>query len=67
VSALDYALAYDGLGEVDQVFAQLDRAVDDAISDLVRLKVLAWSDAVRHDPRFDLLAKKIGLPQRSPI
>ena len=67
VSPLDYALAYDGLGEVDQVFTHLDRAVDDAISDLVRLKVLAWSSVVRRDPRFDRLAKKIGLlPATSP-
>ena len=62
VSPLDYALVYDGLGEVEQVFEQLDGAVDDAVSDLVRLQVLSWSDVVRRDQRFDELVRAIGLP-----
>jgi serine/threonine-protein kinase len=57
-SPLDFALVHAGLGEGDQVFAQLDRAVAERVSDLVRVKLLPWPEAVRSDPRFAALLQR---------
>ena len=35
-----------------ETFAQLGRAVDERVSDLVRVKLLPWPPAIRSDPRF---------------
>jgi eukaryotic-like serine/threonine-protein kinase len=61
VSPLDRALVHDGLGEPDAVFASLEEALDERISDMVRLRVLAWSPTVRRDPRFSALCLRVGL------
>jgi tetratricopeptide (TPR) repeat protein len=51
-SPLDFALVHAGLGEADQVFARLNQALDERISDMMRVALLPWPDAVRNDPRF---------------
>ncbi len=63
-SALEEALVHDGLGDAGRVFEALDRAFDDRISDLSRVKLLPWSDAVRRDPRFAALVARLGLNAR---
>jgi serine/threonine-protein kinase len=65
VSPLDRALVHDGLGETDAVFALLDQALEDQVSDLVRLKVLPWSEIVRLDRRFEDICARVGLPGSS--
>jgi serine/threonine protein kinase/tetratricopeptide (TPR) repeat protein len=62
VSPLDCALVCDGLGERDRAFAHLEQALTLRISDVIRLKVLRWSDALRADPRFSALCQRAGLP-----
>ena len=62
VSPLDCALVCDGLGEREQAFAHLEQALSLRISDVVRLKVLHWSGALRADPRFAALCQRAGLP-----
>jgi serine/threonine-protein kinase len=62
ISPLDRALVHDGLGEIDRVFECLDLALDDRVSDLVRLKVLPWSTGVRDDSRFKAMIRQVGLP-----
>ena len=59
--AFDVALLYVGLGENDQAFAWLDKAVDD------RSLGFEWMHAtvndLRRDPRFEKLAQRAGLPK----
>lgn len=63
-SALEVALVHDGLADTDRVFAALEQAFEDRISDLSRFKLLPWSDAVRVDQRFAALAGRLGLSAR---
>lgn len=61
VSPLDFALIHAGMGEIDAVFASLDEAMAERVSDLVRLRVLPWPESVRSDPRFTALLDALGL------
>ncbi|MGE0460701.1 MAG: protein kinase [Vicinamibacterales bacterium] len=65
-SPLDFALVHAGLGEHAQVFAALNRALDERVSDLSRLKLLPWPDAIRHDPRFADLLRRLNLDATPP-
>jgi TolB-like protein/DNA-binding SARP family transcriptional activator len=60
--AFEVATVYVGLGENDQAFAWLDRAVDD------RSLVLDWLptmvNELQLDPRFERLRQRIGLQKR---
>lgn len=61
-SPLDRAICHAGLGEVEETFRWLARAVDERVSDLIRLRVLPWPAEVRGDARFERTAASIGLP-----
>jgi len=61
-SPLDFALVHAGLGESENTFAQLNRALDERTSDLVRMKLLPWPAAVRSDPRFGELLGRVQRP-----
>ncbi len=61
VSWTDRAVIYSGLGDADQTFALLEKAVGDREHRMVRLKVDAMFDPVRSDPRFAELLRRIGL------
>ncbi len=60
--AFDVALLYVGLGENDQAFAWLNKAVDD------RSLGFEWMHAtvkdLRRDPRFEKLGRRAGLQKR---
>ena len=60
VSPLDCALVSDGLGEREKTFAHLEQALNLRISDVIRLKVLRWSDALVSDPLFSALCQRAG-------
>lgn len=55
------AAIYATLGEKDQAFTELNKALDNRDWDLFRLKVDPFMDPLRSDPRFNVLLKKIGL------
>jgi hypothetical protein len=58
--AMDIAFAYAALGDKDQAFAWLDKAVERR--DLVIfLKYDPNSDRLQSDPRFDALIRRLGL------
>jgi serine/threonine protein kinase/tetratricopeptide (TPR) repeat protein len=61
-SPLDFALAHAGLGEHDPLFARLDQAFDERVSDMVRLTLLPWPSDVRNDARFDALVGRLEFP-----
>ena len=57
--ALDYAL----IGDKDQAFAWLDKGYAEKAGSLQYLKTAHPLDALRSDPRFVNLLKRMGLPQ----
>ena len=63
VSFYDIATIYGALGEKDQAFAWLQRAVEARDEQLTWLKVDPRLDPLRSDPRFQALLLRIGLPQ----
>ena len=63
-SAVNYQLAevHAQMGQVDQAFADLDRAWQYKDPGLVFLRIDAWMEPIRGDPRFTALLKRIGFP-----
>jgi TolB-like protein/DNA-binding winged helix-turn-helix (wHTH) protein/Tfp pilus assembly protein PilF len=62
VTPYGVALVYAGLGDKDQAFAWLNKAVAGRSHWLVWLNRDPRWDRIRSDPRFDDLQKRIGLP-----
>jgi len=58
-----FALIYAALGDKDQAFAWLEKAVAEHDLFTARLKVDQRFDPLRSDPRFADLVKRVGLPQ----
>jgi TolB-like protein/Flp pilus assembly protein TadD len=63
VSSYDIAVLYLGLGEKEEAFVWLDRAVQERAFIIVSLKGAPVWDGVRSDPRFNDLLRRAGLPQ----
>jgi hypothetical protein len=59
----DIGMNYAVLGEKDQAFFWLEKAYAEKSDDLAWIKVNRSADALRSDPRYAALLKKIGLPQ----
>ncbi|MGH6729320.1 MAG: tetratricopeptide repeat protein, partial [Sphingomicrobium sp.] len=57
-----YALIYAQVGDKDAAFAALDRAWEVRDTGLLDVKVNAYLDPLRSDPRYAALVKKIGFP-----
>jgi tetratricopeptide (TPR) repeat protein len=66
VSPLDFALVHAGLGDVEATFTALAGAVQERVSDMARVNLLPWQDAVRDDPRFDALLRQLRLRPLPP-
>jgi TolB-like protein/DNA-binding winged helix-turn-helix (wHTH) protein/Tfp pilus assembly protein PilF len=62
VTPYGVALVYAGLGDKDQAFAWLNKAVAGRSHWLVWLNRDPRWDRIRTDPRFDDLQKRVGLP-----
>jgi serine/threonine-protein kinase len=62
ISPLDRALVHAGLGEYDLVFRELDRAVEDRVSDLSRFTLLPWPAGLSADPRYQEMVARLRLP-----
>jgi tetratricopeptide (TPR) repeat protein len=60
--AFDVALVYVGLGEKDQAFTWLNKAVDDRSLGFEWLPTVV--DDLRPDPRFDSVRERLGLRKR---
>lgn len=63
VSAYDVAAMNVGLGDHEGAFAALDRAVNEHASFLIHIEWDPRFDALRVDPRFDDVLRRIGLPR----
>ena len=58
-TSTDLAQIYAQLGDVDEAFRWLQRAVDDTTRDLIYLNVEPAFDSLRSDPRFAVLARQV--------
>ncbi len=63
IDAYYMALLYDAFGMRDRAFAELDRAVEEGSITLCLLDVDPKMDALRTDPRFDELRRKVFRPE----
>jgi serine/threonine-protein kinase len=61
VSPVAFAMLHAGLGNLDEVFAWLERAYEERRGWLVYLKVEPLLDRVRDDPRLAALISRMGL------
>ena len=61
VSPMGIAIVYSALGEKDRAFELLDKAIEQHDAGVVNLPILAGLDALRGDPRFQDLLRRIGL------
>ena len=61
VTAYDIAIIHAGLGENDQAFEWLDKALQERSSWLPYLRVEPRIDELRSDPRFKALLDRVGL------
>jgi len=62
-SAYAIAALYAELGDKDQAFQWLNTAYQERNGELLRMKTDFALDAIRSDPRFAELLRKVGLPQ----
>ena len=62
VPALNVAWIYAELGDNDQAFTWLDKAVDEGEGRLLNMPFETELDGLRSDPRFPELIQRIGLP-----
>jgi TolB-like protein/Flp pilus assembly protein TadD len=61
-AAFFVALIYAGLGEADDAFQWLDRAVTERSGSVRYLKIDARLEGLRQDPRYASLIERVGLP-----
>jgi len=63
VSPYFIAIVYAGLGDKDQAFAWLEKAYQDRSTLMAQLKVEAFFDPLRSDPRFQDLLRRMNFPE----
>lgn len=63
VSQYNIAMVYAGLGDKEQAFAWLEKAVAERDSNISQIKVEPAFDGLHSDPRFGELLRRIGLPE----
>jgi hypothetical protein len=63
VSPLEFASRYALLGQKDQAFIWLEKAVAERTPQLFNLNVDPDYENLRNDPRFVEMVSRIGLPQ----
>jgi hypothetical protein len=62
VSPSSIAFIYSSLGETDQAFSWQERAYEERDASLAWVKVAPESDALRADPRFADLLRRMNFP-----
>jgi len=63
VGASSIAAVFHGLGDREQTFTWLERAMQEHDSRLIFLKVDPKWNTLRSDPRFQALVRRVGLPE----
>jgi TolB-like protein/Flp pilus assembly protein TadD len=65
IGSAGLALTYARLGDKEKAFRWLERAYRERTRDLIYLKVDPGYDALRSDPRFQDLVRRVGFPGES--
>jgi serine/threonine protein kinase/tetratricopeptide (TPR) repeat protein len=63
VAPYDLATVYFGLGDKEQGYALLDKAVEARNWWMLFIKVEPWMDPLRSDPRYQAIVRKMNFPQ----
>jgi serine/threonine-protein kinase len=63
VSPWSISLIHVGLGNKDQAFEWLEKAYEKRDGDMTLIKVFAWFDPLRSDPRFKDLLRRMSFPE----
>lgn len=64
--SVDFALLASGMGDLDAAFSHLNRAADSRVGAMVFLRSNPiWNERLREDPRFSVLADRIGCPEKA--
>ncbi len=61
VPPTSFAWIHLGLGEIDQAFTWMERAIDDRDAIIIPIKSYPFLDPLRYDPRFAALLRKMNL------
>jgi TolB-like protein/Tfp pilus assembly protein PilF len=61
VPAIAFATIHGALGNMDEAFEWMDKAVDERDASLPFLKIGPGFDPLRGDPRFDELVRRVGM------
>ncbi len=64
VSPQDIALIYSAIGDREKAFEWLEKSYEERTPWLIELNIDPVFDAIRDDPRFHDLAKRVGLDKR---
>jgi TolB-like protein/Tfp pilus assembly protein PilF len=67
VPPVAFAVVYAGLGQIDDAFHWLGKAVDERDGLLIYLKVGSIFDSLRSDPRFSSILTQVGLQRDSGL
>ena len=62
--AVDVAIVYAGLGELDQAFAWIDRTDESSLTDSYLTLTAPIFNDLRRDPRFDRVRERLGIQNR---
>ena len=66
VSPLEFAWIQFALGEIDLGFRWLQKALEDRSFDLISIKVDPRFDTLKDDPRFEAIARRMGIVPAAP-
>ena len=67
VPPVQIAFVHIGLGQHDEAFVQLERAMQEHSWELVFAGVEPWLDPIHHDPRFAAIIKKLDFPENANV
>ena len=62
MAAEELVAAYAGLGEKGKAFHWLEKAFEEHSGPLYKLRIEPTFASLRTDPRFQAVAKRVGLP-----
>ena len=62
IDSFHFVMPYIGLGDKDEAFLWLGKAVDEGSTGYAQLEIHPWFDELRSDPRFAALLKRAGPP-----
>ncbi|HEY3175968.1 MAG TPA: protein kinase [Candidatus Polarisedimenticolia bacterium] len=61
ISPAQMGWVHAALGDADQAFVWLGKAIDQRAANMIWIKSQPWFDPLRHDPRFPLLLRRMNL------